>query len=113
MEVVLGRQEVDREPLQHPPVLEQSDDLIHRFLLARQTVSGVLQVQPHDVGLGGGLEAPVSPTGTVPPEASGEQVVGTIGAGVYLNPKLFLSLEVSYDNNHAVLFRPGTTFRSK
>ena len=62
---------------------------------------------------GGGAEAPVSPTGTLPPEAAGEEIVGTIGAGFYLRPKLFISLGVSYDNNHAVLFRPGITFRSK
>lgn len=62
---------------------------------------------------GGGAEAPTSLTGTLPPEAAGEELVGTLGAGVYVNAKLFISLGVSYDNNHAVLFRPGITFRSK
>jgi hypothetical protein len=62
---------------------------------------------------GGGPEAPASSTGTLPPEAAGEEIAGTIGAGVYFSPKLFLSLGVSYDSNHAVLFRPGITFRSK
>jgi hypothetical protein len=62
---------------------------------------------------GGGPEAPLSLNGTLPPEAAGEELVGTIGGGVYLNPKLFLSLGVSYDNTHAILFRPGITFRSK
>jgi hypothetical protein len=62
---------------------------------------------------GGGPETMLSPTGTVPPEAAGEEIVGTIGAGVYINPKLFVSLGVSYDNNHALLFRPGITFRSR
>jgi len=30
-----------------------------------------------------------------------------------LTPKLFVSLGVSYDNNHALLFRPGITFSSR
>jgi outer membrane putative beta-barrel porin/alpha-amylase len=47
------------------------------------------------------------------PEAAAQELVGTVGAGVYLTPKLFLSLGISYDNTHAVLFRPGITFRSK
>ena len=61
----------------------------------------------------GGAEAPLSSSGTLPPEAAGEELVGTIGAGVYVSPKLFISLGVSYDNNRAILFRPGITFRSK
>jgi hypothetical protein len=47
------------------------------------------------------------------PEAAAQELVGTVGAGVYLTPKLFLSLGISYDNTRAVLFRPGITFRSK
>ncbi len=39
-------------------------------------------------------------------------LIGTLGAGVYLTPKLFLSLG-SDDNTRAVLSRPGITFRSK
>ena len=62
---------------------------------------------------GGGPEGPVSPGGTQPPEAAGEEIVGTLGAGLYVSPKIFVSLGVSYDNNNAVLFRPGITFRSR
>jgi hypothetical protein len=47
------------------------------------------------------------------PEAAAQELVGTIGAGVYLTPKLFLSMGVSYDNTRAWLFRPGITFRSR
>jgi hypothetical protein len=47
------------------------------------------------------------------PEAAAQELVGTIGTGVYLTPNVFLSLGVSYDNTGAVLFRPGITFRSK
>jgi hypothetical protein len=62
---------------------------------------------------GGGAEAPDSLTGTLPLEAVGEELVGTIGAGVYLRPKLFLSFGVGYDDNRAVQFRSGITFLSK
>ena len=37
----------------------------------------------------------------------------TGGESLYLGPKWFLSLGVSYDNTHAVLWRPGITFRSR
>ena len=46
-------------------------------------------------------------------EAAGEELVGTLGVGMYVHPKWFLSLSVSYDNLHAVLWRPGITFRTK
>ncbi len=61
-------------------------------------------------GEGDGTPLPGSP---VVPEAAGQELVGTVGIGVYVRPKWFLSLGVSYDNTHAVLFRPGITFRSK
>lgn len=46
----------------------------------------------------------------VVPEAAGGEVVGTLGTRYYLYPNLFLSLGISYDNNRAVLIRPGLTF---
>jgi hypothetical protein len=49
----------------------------------------------------------------VTPEASGGEVAGTVGARLYLRPGMFFSLGVSYDNKHALLFRPGFTFRFK
>jgi hypothetical protein len=61
----------------------------------------------------GGGEAAVSLTGAPIPEAAGQELVGTLGLGFYVRPKWFLSFGVSYDNTHAVLFRPGITFRSK
>ncbi len=54
------------------------------------------------------------PAGTaIVAEAAGQELVGTVGAGVYIHPKVFLSFGISYDNNGAVLFRPGITFRSR
>jgi len=46
----------------------------------------------------------------VVPEAAGQEPVDTVGIGMYVYPKWFLSLGVSHDNTHAVLFRPGITF---
>jgi hypothetical protein len=46
-------------------------------------------------------------------EAATQELVGTIGAGVYVRPRWFLSVGVSYDNTAAWLIRPGITFRSK
>lgn len=48
---------------------------------------------------------------TVTPEASGGELVGTLGAGTYIKSKLFLFFGVSYDNNNAILFHPGLTLR--
>ncbi|MEP6597209.1 MAG: hypothetical protein ABJA71_14750, partial [Ginsengibacter sp.] len=44
------------------------------------------------------------------PEITGGEVVGAFGYGVYIK-RLLLSFGVSYDNNHAVLFRPGIEWR--
>jgi len=63
------------------------------------TASGAGEVQP---GSGG--------AGAVVPEAAGNVLVGTLGAGKALGAAL-LYLAVSYDNSHAVLFRPGLTVR--
>ena len=60
----------------------------------------------------GGGEGDALPLSSAP-EAAGQELVGTLGLGYYVRPKWFLSLGVSYDNTHAVLFRPGITFRSK
>ena len=61
----------------------------------------------------GGGEGDTTLGTPVVPEAAGQELVGTIGLGVYVHPKWFLSLSVSYDNLHAILWRPGITFRSK
>lgn len=42
-------------------------------------------------------------------ELGGVEVVGTIGAGYKLAPWAYLFLNVSYDNNQAVLIHPGVT----
>jgi hypothetical protein len=49
--------------------------------------------------------------GAVVPEATGQELVGTLGAGRHLGSALLLYLTVSYDNNSAVLLRPGFTLR--
>jgi hypothetical protein len=47
---------------------------------------------------------------TVMPETAGKEVVGTVGFRYYVRSKMAFSLGVSYDNNHALLFRPGFSF---
>jgi hypothetical protein len=47
----------------------------------------------------------------VVPEAAGGELVGTLGAGRHIGSGLLLYFAVSYDNNSAVLFRPGLTLR--
>ncbi|HKW13464.1 MAG TPA: transporter [Candidatus Krumholzibacteria bacterium] len=44
-------------------------------------------------------------------EAPGGELVGTLGAGVFVHSNFFVSLAVSYDNNQAVLLRPGFVVR--
>lgn len=58
----------------------------------------------------GAGEAQPGTGGAVVPEAAGNVLVGTLGAGKTLGATL-LYLAVSYDNSHAVLFRPGVTVR--
>ncbi|MEP6616824.1 MAG: transporter [Ginsengibacter sp.] len=48
------------------------------------------------------IQAPAMTT-----EISGGEVVGSIGFGRYIKKDLLLSMGVSYDNNKAILFRPG------
>jgi hypothetical protein len=59
---------------------------------------------------------PEAPEGTatgienaITPEAAGGEMSGMIGARYYFFANGFASLGVSYDNNQAVLFRPGVT----
>lgn len=44
-------------------------------------------------------------------EISGGEIVGSFGYGIYIKPELLLSFGVSYDNNNAILFRPGIEWR--
>jgi hypothetical protein len=61
-----------------------------------------------------GGEGDALPGTTIVQEAAGQEIVGTIGAGVYVHQRhVFLSLGVSYDNNRAILLRPGVTFLTK
>lgn len=41
------------------------------------------------------------------PEISGGELVGLVGYGRYVGKKFILSFGISYDNNDAILFRPG------
>lgn len=47
---------------------------------------------------------------TVTPEISAGEIVGMLGFRYRLRERLFFTFGVDYDNNHAVLFRPGLTF---
>ena len=58
-------------------------------------------------------QAPPFGSAPIVAEAATQELVGAIGAGIYVRPRWFLSLGVSYDNNGAWLIRPGITFRSK
>jgi hypothetical protein len=53
------------------------------------------------------------PPGTTSPEAPAGEVVASLGLARYVLPPLRFSMGVSVDNNGAVLFRPGFTFRSR
>ena len=46
---------------------------------------------------------------SVAPEAAAGELVGTVGGGRFIAPGVLLSFSVSYDNNHAILYRPGIT----
>jgi len=44
------------------------------------------------------------------PEISSGELVGMLGFRYRLGERVFFTFGVSYDNNHAVLLRPGITF---
>jgi hypothetical protein len=46
---------------------------------------------------------------TLTPEIGGSEVVGMLGVRYHPNPKIAGYLSVCYDNNQAVLVRPGIT----
>lgn len=54
-----------------------------------------------------------NPEGSVAPEVAGSEIVGTLGLAHRVGPGLQVALSVSYDNNGAVLFRPGFVYRTK
>lgn len=58
-----------------------------------------------------GAEQGASNENSVIPEASGGERIALVGARYYLNPDMFFSLGLSYDNSRAILVRPGFTFR--
>jgi hypothetical protein len=58
------------------------------------------------------VEGTPAPSGTpIPAEAASGETSAMIGIRYKINPKLFVSVGVSYDNNHALLIRPGITWR--
>jgi hypothetical protein len=63
----------------------------------------------------GGSETPEGDITTNPnintAELSGGENVGALGYGFYLKYDLLISLGVSYDNNNAILFRPGIEWK--
>jgi hypothetical protein len=62
----------------------------------------------------GGIDVPEVPGNPQKnTEISGGETVASIGYGYYVNKNLLLSLGISYDNNHAILFRPGIVWTSQ
>jgi hypothetical protein len=58
------------------------------------------------------VEGTPPPSGTpIPAEAASGETSVMIGVRYHVNAKLFVSVGVSYDNNHALLIRPGVTWR--
>ena len=51
-----------------------------------------------------------TPPPTVTPEISSGEIVGMGGFRYRIRERMFFTLGVSYDNNQAVLIRPGLTF---
>jgi hypothetical protein len=56
-------------------------------------------------------ETPVTQPGNLPPEATASERSLLVGMRYYVRPTLFVSVGVSYDNNHTWLLRPGVTYR--
>jgi hypothetical protein len=54
---------------------------------------------------------PAGPESVTTPEVAGGAVEASVGFGRHLTPSLFGSFSVSVDDNGAVLFRPGVTWR--
>ena len=46
----------------------------------------------------------------ITPEVSSGELVGMLGFRYRIREKVFFTFGASYDNNHAVLLRPGITF---
>jgi hypothetical protein len=57
--------------------------------------------------LGGGETPEVPAVNATTAELSGGETVGAVGYGYYVSPGVLGSIGVSYDNNKAILFRPG------
>ena len=47
----------------------------------------------------------------IPAEATGGESSAMVGMRYHVTPSLFFALGVSYDKNHALLIRPGITYR--
>ena len=56
-------------------------------------------------------EVPGNPQTNI--EISGGETVGSAGYGYYITRNLLISFGISYDNNHALLFRPGIVWTSQ
>lgn len=56
-----------------------------------------------------GGDTPGTTAAQLAPEVGGSEWFGTLGLGMKPRPDLLLSLGVTYDNNNAVMFRPGVT----
>ncbi len=59
---------------------------------------------------GGAENTTTTATNPATAEVVGGELVGTLGAGLSVGHAMLLTLGVSYDNNQAVLFRPGISY---
>lgn len=59
----------------------------------------------------GGAESPDGTSTSTSTELAGGETVGAVGYGYYLHDNMLLSMGISYDNNNAILFRPGIEWK--
>ena len=85
---------------------------IANFALAFQYHPGGGATELYGEMLGNTASAPTGTAENTPtPEVSGGELVGTLGVGHSLSRVVFGSFGVSYDNNGAIVLRPGFIFR--
>jgi hypothetical protein len=88
-------------------------NIINYAIAGDYTVSPKLQLVSEFIGntSSTGDTAEGSPTPTVPAEAAAAEKIGLVGMRYTIRPGLIFALGVSYDNTHALLIRPGITYR--
>jgi len=88
-------------------VIDRKLDLVAELVGNTSSSPSGPQAEAPDVPLPG---EPGSEAGLVP-EAAGQEITGTLGMRYYIRSNAFLSVGITYDNNSALLVRPGFTYR--